>query len=118
MRTRSTSRPDPPPDLATAIRRGARLGPQAFLTFFGDDRSSCALGAAAEACFPHIRLGIGSVQDLIYLYPVLLERGTTCPIDTCREPARTFWGTIAHLNDTHHWSRNQIAAYVHAVETK
>lgn len=99
--------------LSDAIRLGAMLRPQVRGDYFFAG-GSCAMGAAAEAC------GIVSSRD-----PRLLafEEKTRCDLalllcPACGAPSRTGTNVVIHLNDLHHWTREQIADWVETVEPK
>jgi hypothetical protein len=89
---------------AEAIRLGSMLRPQGF----GSMRSAagtCALGAAEEALG---RLWCDAFGDHRSLYHA-------CP--ACNyAPDRLQIVTPAHLNDTHYWTREQIADWVETIE--
>lgn len=98
--------------LSEAIRLGAMLKPQAFGTFRArtatrDDgaflglriiESTCALGAACDAGYK--RSGI----DQVHVW---------CP--ACSLRAGVLFHAM-HLNDTHRWTREQIADWVESIE--
>lgn len=99
-------------ELATAIRLGASRRPhQAFGRYFEGTRSSCALGAAYEGMY---RLP----ADAEALRPHRLDRLFDCLENTirrCPEGCRKtlpLAAIIVHLNDDHHWGREQIAAWL------
>lgn len=97
--------------LSEAIRLGAMLKPQAF----GDYSvgvGTCALGAAHEA------LGKNADDESEWWWPEL-PRDAICP--SCggmRHSDSSFavGGVIAHLNDVHKWTREQIADWVETIE--
>lgn len=96
--------------LSEAIRLGAMLKPQHFGSLRSDDGvATCALGAAEEASGERWQVWYGQ-------HPACLQ-DTACPactyvprFDLNQEP------TIAHLNDTHRWTREQIADWVETIE--
>lgn len=94
--------------LSEAIRLGAMLSPQNF--FFGDVVSSCALEAACDA------LGIAREQweRLDEQFPEM-QSSVQCPgcvrIDEAIDIAY-------HLNDSHEWTREQIADWVATIEAQ
>ena len=99
--------------LSEAIRLGAMLHPQAFrqVQRYRDLKvvATCAIGAAKEAGYPIYTLW----QNLPRCEP------HSCPVADCRYGLRrrlylTSW--IAHLNDKHRWTREQIADWVETVE--
>ena len=108
--------------LSEAIRLGAMLRPQGFGAVFYSDggvMKSCALGAAGEA--------VGVMRGELYrspadqewaelqkFFPILLS----IPQWPCEH--KGFWAgvssAIGHLNDTHRWTREQIADWVEGIE--
>jgi hypothetical protein len=103
--------------LSEAIRLGAMLGKQCFGRLHwskkgGVHRRSCAIGSALDAT------GIKTPDALDLAYPRLLTIYRPCPIGcprTTRFSADTC-GVIAHLNDDHRWTREQIADWVESLE--
>lgn len=121
-----------------AIRLGAMLRPQGFGGLFvlnfmvggGENVASCALGAAAEASgakVPDVRsvMLFGSDADALVMverrWPFLRASGEIeCPLG-CKPSlshARIadLGGMVAHLNDRHSWTREEIADYVAAFD--
>lgn len=101
-----------PMPLSTAIRLGSMLKPQNFGSFYDHDAtgrviSSCALGAALDA------VG-GATQKVFSLFPILWF------LNTLACPAGCEWQKnmplVAHLNDQHRWTREQIAAWIEQIE--
>ena len=106
--------------LSNAIREGAKLRPQGFKAYFDEENGvvcSCALGAAFEAVTGKLpRLGNANYIDEIVL-PILNTNfsffNTTarcaCPVEDCNSEIFSPFNLIIHLNDTHNWTREQIA---------
>ncbi len=109
-------------ELSEAIEAGARLRPQGF----GDLRTAyrrwpwstpevrtCALGAAYEA------IGYAPIGTHWLHMPEdwrrLLSAPVACP--QCGTRGVVF-SVITHLNDTHRWPRELIAAWVRHLERK
>jgi hypothetical protein len=95
--------------LSEAIQLGALMKPQAFRALLTDD-GACALGAAL--------LAVGAVQEparrsVRDRWPWALTLSADCP--SCGRSSSIF-GVIAHLNDNHHWLREQIATWVASIE--
>ena len=102
--------------LNIAIRLGATLDPQAFGSFMDHRGGTCAWGAAFRAISleppPHDH------------FPTVLPDPDWKIADEKAGGCRVCgWGKffqirhmIAHLNDTHRWSREQIAAYLQPLE--
>ncbi len=99
-------------ELAEAIRSGSRRRPeQAFGTYFEGNARSCALGAAYEGMYRLPReIGSARPQHLERLFDCLDNTIKHCP-EKCRKML-TLGAMIVHLNDDHHWTREQIAAWV------
>jgi hypothetical protein len=107
--------------LSEAIREGAKLRPQAFHAFFIDGRS-CALAAAIEVAAGRSLDEEG--EDITTLevnrvidehFPLLWsEKNSHCP--ACERDPGILRSTVEHLNDTHRWTREQIADWVEKVE--
>ncbi len=99
-------------ELAGAIREGAKHRPgQAFGDYFKGRSQSCALGAAYE--------GIYRLPDNADgVRPNRLDRFFDCLdgiVRRCPEGCKKrlpLGALIVHLNDDHHWSREQIAAWI------
>jgi len=99
--------------LSEAIRAGAKLRPQGFGS--GLERkpgTSCATLAAGEAF-----LGV-MCRDEVQAYKVIKNAGidtcniflTKCP--QCDSSGFSLWCLCIHLNDTHRWSREEIADWL------
>lgn len=98
--------------LSTAIRKGAKLRPQAWFTFYSPDGRSCALGAAYEALYGCVP---GDALD------VLVKIRKACHISYRRrlyltdlESSLDTFQAVTHLNDALHWTREHIADWVEA----
>ena len=111
--------------LSEAIRRGARLRPQArgdFFMFVWDDHSdvcelgSCALGAAFEAAYPGEDVeeierawGLADLsEELFEAFPVLREEQPALP---GAKPLSLFQ-KVSRLNDKDGWTREHIADWL------
>ena len=102
--------------LAEAIAEGVRRRPrQAFGEYFSDDGGSCALGAAYEGSYPlprdpqeaHV---IRPRLDRDRLFDCLENVRRRCPVGcNKRLPLNAI---ILHLNDDHHWTREQIVEWL------
>lgn len=100
--------------LAAAIRSGADRRPeQAFGDYFHGRHASCALGAAYEGMYrlPDDMEGRRPTKDLEEFFDCLDGTVRACPGEGCRK-VLTLSALIVHLNDTHRWTREQIAAWV------
>jgi hypothetical protein len=103
-----------PKELAAAIRSGASRRPdQAFGDYFIGRRASCALGAAYEGMYrlPDEMGGERPSKDLVRFYDCLEGRTTRCPVEGCKSHL-LLSAMLVHLNDRHHWTREQIAAWL------
>src|ERR1051325_2910153 len=93
-----------------AIREGAKLRPQAFNEYYIDG-GSCAVGAAAEAMgFDKVRM-VEAENAFAYMQAA----GVDCP--ACKR-INSLLGVCTHLNDTHRWTREQIADWLETEEEK
>lgn len=108
--------------LSEAIILGASLHPQDFNVLGKIDHdnvllSTCALGAAMEAIsLSVVDALVFGIAPLVDVYPWLRLFGT-CPQPSCQH-SNHFYSIIAHLNDIHKWTREQIAEWVSTVEPK
>ena len=98
-------------ELAEAIAEGAKRRPeQAFGEYFSDSGGSCALGAAYEGAYalPHDAHTIRPRMER--LFDCLENVRRRCPVG-CKKrlPLNAI---ILHLNDDHHWTREQIAEWL------
>ena len=97
-------------ELAEAIAAGARRRPQAFGTYFSDDGGSCALGAAYEGAYALPREVHAVRPRLDRLFDCLENVRRRCPVGcNKRLPLNAI---ILHLNDDHHWTREQIVEWL------
>lgn len=95
-----------------AMLKGAKMRPQTFVSMV-DDRGSCAVGAMFEGhgnTLDHTsqRDAWALVHELDYAFP-----NAKCPVCKVGFGLGT---AIWHLNDTHEWSRENIAYFVRAIE--
>jgi hypothetical protein len=103
--------------LADAIRLGAMLKPQAFHApsrygpSLSDEQATCALAAAAEAAGDSI-LSV-CAKPWIARWPRSHDF-VGCPAGCMDSSVLT--AIIAHLNDTHRWTREHIADWVEMIE--
>jgi hypothetical protein len=98
-------------ELAEAIAAGARRRPeQAFGEYFSESGGSCALGAAYEGAYALPR-DAQSVRPRLYrLFDCLENVRRRCPVGcNKRLPLNAI---ILHLNDDHHWTREQIVEWL------
>ncbi len=99
--------------LSDAIRLGAMLKPQGF-NGIADGPTSCALTAAAEAVGVKARMALHpDYHVLMDRFPVLRQPGS-CPL--CDGAFIRVMDVVWDLNDTHRWTRDQIADWVATVE--
>ena len=98
-------------ELAEAIRLGAQRGPQCFGSYFDDRGGSCALGAAYEGMY-HLPREHGRLvpQHLERLFRCLEDITKPCP-EGCKKRL-PLGAMIVHLNDDHHWTREQVAEWL------
>jgi hypothetical protein len=101
-------------ELANAIEEGAKRRPtQAFGEYFSETGGSCALGAAYEGAYalPRDPHEAHSIRPRMHrLFDCLESVRRRCP-EGCnkRLPLNAI---ILHLNDDHHWTREQIVAWL------
>lgn len=91
--------------LSDAIRLGSMLKPQGF-GGLRDHVGTCALGAAEDAVGMIWWVKFGS-------HPALMA---TCPACGDATTYDSNLNTVAHLNDDHRWTREQIADWVATIE--
>jgi hypothetical protein len=99
-------------ELADAILEGAKRRPsQSFGSYFGDDGSSCALGAAYDGVY-HLPAVDHSTRPrrLDWLFDCLDNITRRCPVG-CKKRL-PLGSMIVHLNDDHTWTREQIAEWL------
>ena len=99
-------------ELADAILEGAQRRPeQSFGEYFKGRKSSCALGAAYEGLYrlPTEADGI-KPRRLDLIFDCLDNEVRVCP--ECAKKRLPLGAIIIHLNDHHHWSREQIATWL------
>jgi hypothetical protein len=73
---------------------------------------TCALAAAAEAVGQELL----HVHQWLPRWPFIFERATCPNCGLFNRVGRTVTNVIAHLNDEHHWTREQISDWVATVE--
>ena len=107
--------------LAEAIRKGAMQRPQAFEVYVGKGSSStCAVGAAFEGITGSIAPTIGDDEILEAMAQAGIGVEPRQPCPECGHLTLDASGplgilvTIFHLNDDHHWTREQIADWLDA----
>lgn len=98
--------------LARAILAGAsRRGRQSFGAYFGPEGGSDALGAAYEGIYRLPENMVGErPRRLDRFFHCLENTNRRCP-EGCRKYIQTA-ALIVHLNDDHHWTREQIAHWL------
>jgi hypothetical protein len=95
--------------LSEAILLGAMVSPQAFRALFRDD-GACALGGALLAVGA---IGEPALRSVRRRWPWVVAVSANCPSCGCSCPV---FGVITHLNDTHRWTREQVAGWVASIE--
>lgn len=96
--------------LSEAMRLGAMVTPQAF-GLLRDGEGTCALGAAYVAV-GLLKASCCGIATAHARFPVLATEAT-CPL--CGY-IRELDSIVAHLNDDHYWTREQIADFVETIE--
>jgi hypothetical protein len=112
--------------LSDAIRKGAEQHPQAIGNFFRrhplDGIIATCVNAAALIGLVGATADYADLPALIAAYPELVERRVrTCPAgDSCPTYAtehglgKLLFSALAHVNDTHGWTREQCADWLEA----
>jgi hypothetical protein len=99
-------------ELADAIATGARRRPrQAFGEYFSEDGGSCALGAAYEGAYALPHEPLPTLRPRLHrIFDCLENVRRRCPVG-CKKrlPLNAI---ILHLNDDHHWTREQIVEWL------
>jgi hypothetical protein len=107
--------------LSDAILDGARLRPQAHYSYCDPRGRTCALGAANHAITGIAENGICGLVSNESLCRILNELAT-CPVPDCahlkKDRQYPLEAIIPHLNDTHAWTREQIAGFVTTIEER
>ncbi|MEO8682559.1 MAG: hypothetical protein ABI665_26160 [Vicinamibacterales bacterium] len=104
-------------ELAAFIRAGAERRPeQAYGDYYRGKSASCALGAAYEGMY---RLptntdmtGERPTKDLEWFFDCLEGSVRKCPGGDGCTKTLSLASILVHLNDTHRWSREQIAVWL------
>lgn len=105
-----------------AIRLGAAVTEKITGQMFSEDRTgTCAIGAGLIACGAQWRKTKNPYFHGKYFMKLIERRGTLaklkriptgkCPVCIC-SPRRNLYSAIAHLNDFHNWSREDIADWI------
>lgn len=105
--------------LSEAIRLGAMLRPQGFIKTLAHS-GSCAMGAAVEATGGSVPATYeDAMAHLVHRWPfVFAAELVTYPPCGCGMAGfkSTVRACVLHLNDTHRWTREQIADWVQVIE--
>ncbi len=107
-------------ELAAFIRAGAERRPeQAYGDYFKGKYASCALGAAYEGMYrlPEQADGTRPTKDLEWFFDCLEGTIRRCPVGDCKKRL-TLSALLVHINDTHRWTREQIATWLESVNGK
>ena len=107
-------------ELAAFIRAGADRRPdQAFGDYYRGKSASCALGAAYEGMYrlPNEAGGVRPTKDLEWFFDCLEGTVRRCPAEDCKKRL-TLSALLVHINDTHRWTREQIATWLESVNGK
>ena len=107
--------------LSEAIRLGAMLRPQEYKAVFAQrdgEWYSCAIGAIAEAVGQKPNNINEGLFRAVQSFPILNSIVGTYPCD-CGQvflAGGRIWHIISHLNNSHRWTRERIAAWVATIE--
>lgn len=108
-----------PLSLSQAMRLGSMLRPQAFGDY-QDGQGTCALAAAYEAVNQDPENDDGG--DPFGGIPERVNQRCQCPackrIEYADDCGFAMGYVIAHLNDDHRWTREQIADWVETIEAQ
>jgi hypothetical protein len=99
-------------ELADAMLEGIERRPeQSFGEYYRGRKSSCALGAAYEGIY-RIPVDADGIRPrrLDLLFDCLDNEVRRCP--ACAQKRLPIGAIIIHLNDHHHWTRQQIAQWL------
>ena len=104
--------------LSEAIRLGATLHPQATGVYavgnaHGEVLATCALGAALVAIGQNPMIA-SELDDIPAEW--IPPGGFLCPACLYGDYSNHLDNMVGHLNDDHHWTREQIADWVETVE--
>lgn len=110
--------------LSEAIRLGATVSHQIYGALKDRNGGTCAWGSALHAIGILDRVNmLCTLQDEQLPKDWVLLKGeiSFCPEEVCRfhdhtNPLFDMEGCIAHLNDEHKWTREQIADWVQTIE--
>ncbi len=92
-----------------AMRLGAMLDGQAFYQLQDRDGNTCAMGAALKAA-----TGKATWTDKALAFSAWMVREpAVCPACTFTDDVMN---TVVHLNNHHHWTREQIADWLQPIE--
>lgn len=105
--------------LSEAIRLGATMKPQIRMAYHST-RGTCAIGSALDACGelqPVSAPNSNYIPVIQRLWGWAYKSSTPCP--KCAmgvSGSYTVIGVAVHLNDSHMWTREQIADFVELLE--
>src|SRR5687768_6794175 len=100
-----------------AIRHGSTLRPQTRMALALNGRT-CAIGAAGEALGYDAEdlVSIGA-EAILKRFPYMLTTYARCPLG-CNTAYRYLGAIVAHLNDSHFWTRERTADWLQSEEDK
>lgn len=103
-----------------ALLAGAQIGGQCRHVLQDIDGNTCAIGGSLAAIFGDANLHVWDYPArIIEAFPYLLREGVLCPVVVnCPnyEGDTSHLSVIAHLNDVHGWSKEEIANFVRLYE--
>jgi hypothetical protein len=103
------------PKLSDAILLGSTMGPQGYGSFSMTDKDApCSLGGALLAVGRFTSDPDEAYEIVKELWPWTNQQTFPCP-DNCGNH-RVGFNLTWHLNDTHGWTRERIAAWVATIE--
>lgn len=99
-----------------AIRLGSMLKPQGFGLMRDRTVTACANDAAGLAVNAGTVDGEALVADHFKIATLKSPVCPECARETCWGYSTSVAGTVAHLNDSHRWTRERIADWVESIE--
>lgn len=100
--------------LSEAMRRGARMGPQAFGRWQTTGGGGCALVSTMNGCGIKVEADMPAIWSMAHLIKMFPELTRIVKCSACIDSVYPLDLAIIHMNDYHHWSRERIAGWIEA----